>query len=61
MYKPELLYEDEAVKYHARCLRKYCNEHRCATCIFRTPDNDCMFKDLIPGEWKGIEEVKTNG
>lgn len=55
MYKPELLYQDEMVKYHARCIRAYCKEHRCATCHFYL-DDKCTFLKDSPCDWEGIEK-----
>ena len=53
MYKPELLYQDEVVRYHARCIRAYCKEHRCATCPL-SDQGSCRLLSNSPCEWKEI-------
>lgn len=45
----------EVVKYHARQIRTFCKEHRCATCPFHT-DMGCSFLRNSPYEWKGLED-----
>ena len=54
----ELFNQVEVMKYHARQIRTFCKEHRCATCPFHN-DMGCSFLRNSPYEWKGIEEVKT--
>lgn len=46
----------EVVKYHARQIRTFCKEHRCATCPFHTPEGSCRFLRNSPCDWKGIED-----
>ena len=51
-------YKDDVIKYHARQIRAYCKEHRCATCPFHV-DDKCTFLKDSPCDWRGIEN-ETN-
>ena len=51
----ELFNQVEVMKYHARQIRAFCKEHRCATCPFHTPEGGCRFLRNSPCDWKGIE------
>lgn len=59
MIMSEYINHIEVIKYHARQIRNFCKDHRCATCPFCTNDT-CNFFGHSPDGWHGIEEVKTN-
>ena len=56
----ELFNQVEVMKYHARQIRNFCKEHRCATCHFHTPEDGCSFLRNSPCDWKGIEDNENN-
>ena len=49
----------EVVKYHARQIRTFCKEHRCATCPFYI-DDKCTFLKDSPCDWRGIENENND-
>lgn len=57
----EAIYHDdvELIKYYARKISAFCNDHRCATCHFYV-DDKCTFLKNSPCDWKGIENHENN-
>lgn len=49
----------DVVKYHARQIRTFCKEHRCATCPFHV-DDKCTFLKDSPCDWRGIENENND-
>lgn len=56
----ELFNQVEVMKYHARQIKNFCKDHRCATCPFHTPEDSCSFLRNSPSDWKGIENHENN-
>lgn len=50
----------EVIKYHARQIRNFCKEHRCATCPFCVQGKMCEFLKDSPDQWKGIDNHENN-
>ena len=52
----DLFNQLEVIKYHARQIRTFCKEHRCATCPFYVQGKMCEFLKDSPDQWKGIDD-----